>query len=380
MPGGRDWRGEDRGQGAWGDLGNWAPKLARQETPREPGVWERGGGSQSEGASRRAGTQHESRDASRARGAAGGDSLARSQRSARGARGARGGFRSRGSGQSAREGGTGGPPQAEAGAPGARSGRTPAPSTFPGELSSRLPLQELVPERVHAARLRPVLRRLLGRQLHLPEPQARLLQRQRPRARRGARRPQAHGPARLPAPQLGPRPHDQQLRPGPGHRGRHHHPEPEPHGGGRRSSGCRCPRGRRTWPEREAAAAIGRRRGRPGRQRPGRRRGHVRGCTFFGLHHAAQEPGLAQLGACGAGQRSREKCPLVEKDTCSGLPPLPATRLRGAAGDAAEGREGSPDGSGKGGEHLRSPAIFLSAFPKTRNYVYVGREQKRHDR
>lgn len=100
------------------------------------------------------------------------------------------------------------------------------------------------------------------------------------------------------------------------------------------------PRGRRTWPEREAAAAIGRRRGRPGRQRPGRRRGHVRGCTFFGLHHAAQEPGLAQRGACGDGKRSRENCPLAEKDTGPGRQPLPAARLRGAAGHAAEGEKG----------------------------------------
>lgn len=105
-------------------------------------------------------------------------------------------------------------------------------STFPAQLASGLALQELVPECVYAARLRPAGRRRLvvGRQLHLGEPQARLLQRQRGRPRRGARGPETHGSARLPAPQLGPRPREQQLGPRPGHRGRHHHAEAEQHG------------------------------------------------------------------------------------------------------------------------------------------------------
>lgn len=107
-------------------------------------------------------------------------------------------------------------------------------STFPAQLASGLALQELVPERVDAARVLPGRRRRLvvGRQLHLGEPQAGLLQRQRGRPRRGARGPETHGSARLPAPQLGPRPGEQQLGPRAGHRGRHHHAEAEQHGEG----------------------------------------------------------------------------------------------------------------------------------------------------
>lgn len=166
-------------------------------------------------------------------------------------------------------------PESAAGCTGEPRGARPEArvvSTFPAQLASGLALQELVPERVDAARVLAGRRRRLavGRQLHLGEPQAGLLQRQRGCPRRGARGPETHGSARLPAPQLGPRPGEQQLGPRAGHRGRHHHAEAEQHGEGPIAAGPgrlgerrREPRGRadtcgaaRLWSG-HAAAAVG---------------------------------------------------------------------------------------------------------------------------
>lgn len=239
--------------------------------------------------------------------------------------------------------------------PAARCGQARAPSTFPGELSSRLPLQELVPERVHAARLRPVLRRLLGRQLHLPEPQARLLQRQRPRARRRARRPQAHRPARLPAPQLRPRPHDQQLRPGPGRRRRHHHPEPEPHGGRRRGSGspaslrpadaARARGDLSDWATaREARAPAGTR-------------------ATLHLFWGVASRGLCQAGTCDRRKGSREPPPACPGEADG---PLPSHLLLhcGSAGGLGTPLKKRENGDWKGRKTFHKLCDFLVIFPK----------------
>lgn len=222
-----------------------------------------------------------------------------------------------------------------AGPPAGRPGRTAAASTFPGELSARLPLQELVPERVHAAALRPVPRRRL-RQLHLPEPQAGLPQRPRARARRRARRPQAHRAARLPAPQLGPRPHDQQLRRGPSRRGRHHHAEADPHGGGSRRTRTPSAGRRADW----AARAAG---------------------TRARLRLFGRRPGRA----CGrgAGEPARPGAPRA---------PL----LRAAAGDAARGRKGKKTGQAKGRNSSPAPR-FSCHLSRSLEIIFMRVTQKR---
>ena len=103
--------------------------------------------------------------------------------------------------------------------------------------------------------------------------------------------------------------------------------------------GLQSPCDRRTRPERQAAAAIGRRRARPGRARRGRWRGHVRCCTFFGLHHAAQEPeddpgrGLWPREVVSWGHHP--SLPEKEPGPC----PLPLPAAPRTAGDASEARK-----------------------------------------